>query len=301
MTHYSRCLFRYFIQICFLGSMSLFVACAPKPTKMYESKEGYSALIQQKTRKPIKVTDETVVIDARTRFDFTMAHYPGSEHMLWESFSQSGGRYPGRLQEDLESARKRLQLKGLHPSKPVVIIGYGNQGKGEAGRLAWTLFYLGFDDVQVVGEKLLKPSSNVINSKGTVNAKPWTLSTRPQLIASKKDVLEAVTKGQAGPNKVYLFDVRSKVEYFKKEGLGRPYAMPDLGAIHVEWKEFFDSNGRPNVQIKKQLRALGIQDQSRIIVLSDNGVRSGAVNAALLSLGFTNSSNFVDGLKSLKE
>lgn len=280
---------------------SVGVGCAPKPTKVYESKQGFSRLIQEKTRQPLKVTEETVVVDARTRFDFTMAHYPGSSHLLWESFAQTKGRFPGRLIEDLESARKRLQIKGLHPKKPIVIIGYGNKGKGEAGRLAWTLFYLGFEDVQIVGDMVLRPSSNIVNSKPEPNAKPWKLKTRPQLISSKKQVLEAVTQKQAGPRKVFLFDVRSKDEYFSKEGLGKPYTLPDLGAIHVEWKEFFREDGRPNVRMKKQLRGLGIKDDSRIIVLSNQGVRSAAATAALVSLGYKNASNFVDGLSSLKK
>ncbi len=276
-------------------------ACVQKPTKIYESKSGFSQKIQQKTRKPLKVTEETVVVDARSRFDFTMAHYPGSSHLLWESFSQAKGRFPGRLVEDLESARKRLQIKGLHPEKPVIIVGYGIDGKGEAGRLAWTLLYLGFDDVQVVGDNLLKPSSNIVNSKPTPNAPFWLLRTRPQLIAKKKQVLEAVTKQLAGPRKVFLFDVRSKEEYFKKEGLGKPYALPDLGAIHVEWKEFYNRQGRPRLTIRKQLKGLGISNDSRIIVLSNRGIRSAAVTAALISLGYKNVSNFADGLESFKK
>lgn len=283
-----------------VGAM-LLASCAQAPTKVYESKEGFSRWIQEKTQMPLRVTEETIVVDARSRFDYTMAHYPGSSHLMWESFSQTKGLYPGRLIEDLEEARKRLEIKGLHPKKPIVIVGYGLNGQGEAGRLAWTLFYLGFDDVQIVGDRVLKASSNIVNSKPSPNAKPWTLKTRPQLISSKKQVLEAVTKRQTGPRKVFLFDVRSKDEYFKKEGVGKPYTLPDLGAIHVEWKEFFNKEGRPSLKIKNQLRGLGIGNDSRIIVLSNNGVRSAAATAALVSLGYKKASNFVDGLESLKK
>ena len=135
----------------FLSLLGLSISCSQKPTKVYQSKQGFSRLIQEKAKKPIKITANTIVIDARSRFDYTMAHYPDAEHLLWESFSQSGGRYPGRIQEDLEAARQRLQLKGLTPERPIVVVGYGTKGKGEAGRLAWTLLYFGFEDVQIVG------------------------------------------------------------------------------------------------------------------------------------------------------
>ncbi|MCB0408247.1 MAG: hypothetical protein KDD34_08590, partial [Bdellovibrionales bacterium] len=78
------------------------------------------------------------------------------------------------------------------------------------------------------------------------------------------------------------------------------YSIPDLGAVHIEWKEFFDKQGRPQLDIKNQLKAIGISENNTIIVLSNHGVRSAAVNAALISMGFYKSKTFVDGLESLR-
>ncbi|MCB0407474.1 MAG: hypothetical protein KDD34_04660, partial [Bdellovibrionales bacterium] len=78
------------------------VGCSLSPTKVYETKEGFSTVLQAKTKKPIRITDETAIVDARTRFDYTMSHHPKAVNLRWESFAQTKSQFPGRFIDDLE-------------------------------------------------------------------------------------------------------------------------------------------------------------------------------------------------------
>lgn len=280
--------------------LGLLVGCSLQPTKVYESRAGFTKVLESKSKQPIRLTDKTQVIDARTRFDFTMAHFPGAVHLRWESFSETKGRFPGRIKKDKASLLKKLQLKGLRPEKPTVVIGYGKKGEGESGRLGWTLVHLGFQDVQVISDSVLGLSSNVVQSKPQKNTKSWPPRFNKSLIAQRSEVLKAVAS-KKGRQKTFLIDVRSNDEYFKKKGFGQGYASLDLGAIHIHWTEFFTNRGRPNRGLSKKLRGIGITPQSRIILLSNKGVRSAAANLSLLSLGFKNSATYVDGLRGLNQ
>jgi thiosulfate/3-mercaptopyruvate sulfurtransferase len=117
--------------------------CAQKPTKVVINKAKPKNYLVENAKKPVKVTDSTIVIDARKRFDYQMAHYPGSIHLRWESFVNPRARHPGRLIEETDKLIQRLALRGIDPSKPVIVVGEGRNGDASAGRLAWTLFYLG--------------------------------------------------------------------------------------------------------------------------------------------------------------
>jgi thiosulfate/3-mercaptopyruvate sulfurtransferase len=278
----------------------LFAGCSLTPTKVYDSKQGFSRILQDKTRQPILIQDTTVVVDARSSFDFTMAHYPGSANLQWDDFTQKKSGFPGRIVTDLEQIKERLRVNGLHPNRPIVVVGYGSKGRGEAGRMAWMLLYLGYEDVQVVGESALGLTSNQSNPPPVLNEKDWPVNVRASMVATKEEVKAAVTSTAMGADKIYLIDVRSKAEYFAKRGVGQGYTSPDVGAIHIEWTEFFTSDGRPNLKIKQELQGIGINESNRVIVLSNQGLRSGAVSYALVTMGYFKTGNFVDGLPNLK-
>lgn len=287
----------------FLLIMALLVAsCSLAPTKVYESRGGFSQILQDKAARPIQIQDNTVVVDARSSFDFTMAHYPDAIALRWDEFTQKSSGFPGRLITDLELIKERLRVSGLHPEKPVVVVGYGVKapGDGEAARVAWMLLYLGFQDVQIVGESVLQMTSNVVRTPPKANAADWAVQPKGSMLAQKEEVKNAVLKPQTGANKVHLIDVRSKTEYFEKRGIGQGYSLPDMGAIHIEWREFLTAEGRPNLAIKNELNGIGISKDSRIVVISNQGLRSTAVAYLLTAMGFTNVATFSDGLISLK-
>lgn len=278
------------------------VGCALKlkPTKAKIVQATPKNFLVENAKKPVKVTDQTRVVDGRKRFDFQMAHYPGAIHLRWESFVNPRARFPGRLLEETDKLIQRLSLKGIHPDQPVIVVGEGRQGDASAGRLAWTLFYLGISNIQVVGSSSLGLSSNIQQDIQLENVKPWKLPGNGSMIATKKDVLAAVTSKPVGNKRsAVVLDVRTEAEYFKKKGFGSKYALPDLGAMNIEWKEFYTQEGRPSLQLRNRLSALGITTKMKIIVISNKGVRSAAAHFALAAMGYEDVQNFIDGYKGL--
>jgi thiosulfate/3-mercaptopyruvate sulfurtransferase len=63
---------------------------------------------------------------------------------------------------------------------------------------------------------------------------------------------------------------------------------------YLEWKEFFGPKGLPQKSVQAHLETLGITKDSKVIVISNHGVRSGAVTYALQYLGY-NARNFAGG------
>ena len=123
------------------------------------------------------------------------------------------------------------------------------------------------------------------------NVERWKPEVNAQLMADVKEVLEnAVGKKE---KTLHVIDVRSPSEYFERDQL-------ELRGINIEWKEFFNSKGRPNISIKKRLQNIGIGPNDRIVVMSNEGLRSGAVTYALTMMGFQNVGNLAAGWKALK-
>ncbi len=277
------------------------VACQSPPTKIKETRVVDLKALMAKVKSPLRIEDASVIIDARSDFEYTMAHIPGSISVKWDEFVQPRSKYKGELLEDLEGIAKRLALKGIEPQSSVVVLGQGKQGTGEEGRLAWMLYYLGVQDVQFADIAAFSGKFSNIIPPETKNAKEWTPNPNQSLIADRDEILKAATeKITEGRRTAYIIDVRRREEYFKTQNQGAQYATPDIRAIHIDWREFLDDRGRPNSEMFTKLKSIGIRPSDRIIVISNSGLRSGAVTMALLSIGFPRAANFIRGYPGLR-
>lgn len=274
------------------------VGCQTEPTKIYRSdRPDFQAQLDSLSR-PIQITAETRLVDARSVLDTGLSKVRGSVPLRWEDFTQTTIRGKGSLQNDLDNIARRLALKGLNPEIPVVVFGDGVEGQGDEGRIAWMLMYLGFKDVQTVKVDALKVGRSRGDEPPVQNEKYWSPNIRISLVAEAKEVMgHALGKK---PRTIHLIDVRSPKEYFARDKKTENYLDPDLRAVNIFWKEFFTKEGRPNLAIRNQLESVGIKKSDRIVVLSEQGLRSGAVTYALTMMGFTNVGNFSAGWKSLK-
>ena len=222
-------------------------------------------------------------------------------NLNWEDFSDRNGRFKGRLKQDLNDEARRLALLGISPESDVVVVGYGAQGEGGEGRMAWTLASMGVRKVQFVDFAYFKklPLSNKIEPPRK-NVPFWEVKTSHPLSASKEELLSVITAAAEGGTRTRILDVRSEREYFAKQGLGMGYSQPDIQAVHIPWTEFLTNHGRPNLQLVDQLSGIGIKPSDRLILISNQGVRSATATMALLAMGFTNSVNFAGGYQELK-
>ena len=89
-----------------------------------------------------------------------------------------------------------------------------------------------------------------------------------------------------------IIDCRAAKDYFSGAGVS---FSPQVRVVNIQWSEFIDDTGRPDPAISNKLSKIQITPDSRIIVLSDNGLESGAVVMSLRQLGFSFSGHLAGG------
>jgi 3-mercaptopyruvate sulfurtransferase SseA len=284
--------------ICLIMAGVLLTGCQMKPTRVIETRHReYQALVD-KTRRPLRIEDDTIVLDARSAFDYGLNRVNGAVHFPWENLAENAST--SELLRDPRKAALRLSLLGLEPAKPVVIVGYGpSRGSGEEGRLAWNLLYLGFQDVQVVSVDSLRNLWTRIPTPQRQNVPAWEPNPRPELLVDKMEFERwgKDPKGRASA-RVFLLDVRSEREYFNRDKKGS--STPDWGALNVEWSQFYDRDGRPEPMVRKRLEGLGVRLDDRVIVVCNRGVRSAAAAYALMALGYRRVQIFNEGWNAIR-
>jgi thiosulfate/3-mercaptopyruvate sulfurtransferase len=285
-------------------------ACASKPTRVRENPTRKAEAIGG-LGKPIQINLETVVIDARPSFEYSVAHIPASISMQWSDFTEPEPAQRGILQKDLFAATRRLARAGIGPGHNVVVVGRGVQGEGEEGRIAWMLRYMGLTNVQFVQLDALKAKvTNVQNETPLKEIPMWKPEPVESLNATRAELLFAINKrGVDQPvafpdtkmgSVIYrIIDVRSSKAYLGKEGIGSRRRIPNMDGINIPWREFFDTSLRPLPEMAQRLKEVGIQPSHRIIVVDEDGISSAAVTVALRMLGFTKAGNYSGGLNDL--
>jgi len=268
------------------------VGCQVAPTKVstQRARPEFEQIIA-KTEKPLALSELAVVLDVRSQFDFGLNHVLNSYHFPWSNLAEQEAS--GQLLRDPSRAVLRLALIGVTPTTPIVIVGYGQAGKGEEGRLAWNLLHLGFRDVQTAAIETFRSQMTQNPSPVAQNVPTWKPSPVEEMQIGKSEFL-TLAKDPKGriENKIHILDVRSPQEYLKSK-------HPDFQALNIEWRQFYTAKGRPNLAFKAKLAALNILPSHRVVIVSDRGVRSAAASYALLAMGFDRVQSFTSGFNSL--
>lgn len=309
------------------AAVVLTTGCQTKPTVARETVArtfgGGPALLG-----PIALTEEVVVVDARSAFDYSMARIPRSVAINWPDYSEAEPNKRGWPQKDLFAATRRLARLGIAPDSKVVVLGAGLDGQGEEGRVAWLLAYLGIDNVRFgrfgsvktrLTTEALPESAKPLGSasrdelptqppEAVTVAKPiWKPQTVNSLIVTTAEMKGVINNHATekpwnfagGKNKLYrIIDVRPEGEYLGKSSF-RSKSIPNLNAINVPWKEFFDADFRPVPETIQKLAAIQVTPQHRIIVIDNDGVASAAVTMALRAFGYNDAGVYAGGYNDL--
>ena len=267
-----------------------FLGCQNVPTRVSERQTRPFEAVVDKSHRPIAMTDATVILDVRSAFDFGLNHIENSLRLRWEDLSDHPAT--GDVTQDLHRAATRLGLAGLTPKTPTLIVSPGGDARIEAGRLAWTLLYLGFEDVQTASLTTLKKYATQKVSAPPQNAPSWEAGKRRELqVLPEEFAAMALDPRTRLERKIWILDVRSEAEYLGKSAP----AVPNIGTMNMPWSEFYDAEGRPSRKINKRLKDLGINQTDRVWLISQKGVRSGAATYALIASGFTQAHNVLEG------
>jgi thiosulfate/3-mercaptopyruvate sulfurtransferase len=313
------------VSVVALLSLLVFAGCQSKPTVVRETVSrsfgGSQALLG-----PIVVDESVVVVDARSSFDYSMARIPRSVSMNWADYSETEPNLRGWPQKDAFAGTRRLARLGIAPDSKVVVLGYGAEGQGEEGRIAWMLAYWGVANVRfgrfgsvkarVTTEALPEAAKSSFDDGRSMQppekpttAKPiWKPAIVNSLIASREEIQGAIESSAnvkpwsfgGGKPKLYrIIDVRSEAEYLGKKGGFRAKAIPNIEALNAPWKEFFTADFRPLAETAQRLASVGILPQHRVIVIDNDGVASAAVTMALRAFGYADAACFAGGYNDL--
>lgn len=315
---------------------SLAIGCTTRPTRVTESvarnRTEMGGLLET-----VKLTPDTVVFDARTRFDFSMARVPRSISVDWKDYSEREPNQSGWPQADLFAITRKLARMGVQKSTPVVVVGLGKHGRGEEGQFAWLLSYLGVDNVQMIRfdslkgvhltteappEELQRKSSDrLLDQDGSGGAlqpqEPaaqsvpmWKPDLDDSLIVRREELNQSIEANAAYKQFAYkkrqplvyrYIDVRSAHEYLIGSSARTSGAIPPFDAINIPWQQFFLDDLRVDSGIGKKIRDIQILPTQRIVVLDEEGISAKAVCMALRALGFKWAGAYAGGYQDFKQ
>ncbi len=291
--------------------MTFLLACQQKPTQMITQKK----VMPKETSVSSLISDETVILDVRNPFEYSANRIPSSINAQWSDFTSSSPETRGVLQSDLFAVARRLALWGIDPQTPVLVVGKGLDGKGEEGRVAWMLTHLGVKKVNIArydlfrgrvvsleeNEPLPKNKETWMPSDAGLSELKWPdfvdklvphrynfKFLKPYLVDGK----EGNRVGRFLNSTLRFVDVRSPAEF---QRFNLQQLDPKFQLTHIEWKRFFLPNGTVRPETFNDLQKMGWGDEDEIILISEDGLSSGAVTFALHQLGFTRAQNFSGG------
>ncbi|MCC6278644.1 MAG: hypothetical protein IT289_12080 [Oligoflexia bacterium] len=244
-----------------------------------------------KREKPVVTA---AILDARPSFEYAMAHPRGAGHIRVEDYNQTEAPHLGALDPDFNLLASKLRALGVHPDRTITVVGRGKDGRGEEGRVAWMLKFLGVSKVKIINIQEVKKKTS--GQKENIETAPiWKPEVKSSLRITTKELQALLTQKRAD---YVLIDVRSRDEYDGKgeDAVARMGRLP--GAINIPWTEFVSAQGVPvnKDEARHLLTSRGADLSKRLIFYCASGLRAAyATNAALEA--DLDATNYDGGLK----
>lgn len=206
------------------------------------------------------------------REDYDKNHIPGAVFAdILSEFSDPDGPYNFAVIEHDEFTEKMENL-GLSDDSFAVIYDRGAQvdvnfeASDWASRLAWQLKFEGFDNVAILDggyNKWIKENRPVTGETSTTDKGSLNITRRPELFASKEDVLNAIDD-----DNVVILDSLSKANY---DGDTETYARPGhiKGAVNVFFGDLADSETGEvydDEKLKQRFEEVGALDKDKKVI-----------------------------------
>lgn len=228
-------------------------------------------------------------VDVRSRNAYDAGHIPGAVSVdvnEWKSASLvDGGLY------DAAAWSERVGKLGITRDTNVVVYG---DNPTNATRIWWTLKYLGVRHVGILNggwEAWEDAAATVSTDEPVVAAVDFQPEFQPDRLAEMDEV-----RSHLGDDSVTIIDTRSDQEFTGSGGPGpRRGHLP--GAVHQEWKQFVDEEGRfkSTDEITSLLAGAGLKAESTNITHCQTGGRA-SLNAFVMELaGYGPAKNYYCG------
>lgn len=268
-------------------------------TKVYERNKIPKWQIDQiqTLNTDFKIDENTVFIDTRKAFSYSLSHIESAININHEDFQQKREHLNGMLDDRFYFHARRLSRYGIDIDTPVLVLGNGSAGHAEEAWLAWYFSYLGIKNVGFSLESLVKAKRNSDLPPPVDSKRPWKPQFQSNLRMDQKGLAKIIKLNKKEKSGYLVIDVLTDKEFYS--GKSELWSKYDLKFIHIPWTEFFDDQFKPNKDIFTKLVSVGFHPSKKIIVVSNKGQRSAAVTMALQKLGFVESANFHPGYEYL--
>ncbi len=230
------------------------------------------------------------ILDAREADDYEAGHIPGAAHTPWHAFVD--GEKTGLLSVDLAKLGTRLRAAGVRQDQPVLVYGHWEEDWGEEGRVFWMLEYLGHRDVHILEggfQRWTAQGGAVTRAPSTPAPGDFTPSPRPEVRATADQLQTALSDGR-----LVVLDIREREEFDGATPYGEARGGHIPQAVHMRWRDVFTLEGtlRPPAELRQRFEALGVREESLVVVYCTGGIRSGFVYAVLRALGYAHPANY---------
>ncbi len=229
-----------------------------------------------------EIRDNSVrVIDVRKEEEYKKSHIPNAVSLPLANL----------LSDDSpDRAIKIFQTLGIDDETPVVV--YDDTFGALASRIAWTLEYLGHNDVSLLDVTYGQWKSLGLENDDkipSINSKNHSLTIKPEILATA-DYLETSKEKKS----VVLLDNRERLNFLEQH-------IP--GAINIPYRTLASPEKilRPKDEMKRLFENRGITSDSEIITYCGSvGTLSGLAFYALKSINMSNVKLYVRSFKEWK-
>ncbi len=277
------------IKLCLmLSSFFMLMGYGPVIAGPEHLKKG---LLMETQQLKSSLNSNLVILDTRSSWRFFLGHIPGAlnlEH--WSHFTVTVNGVKGLLNESKPFILKELKALGIDHSKTIVIYGDSKDKWRTDGRFFWMLERFGFKNVALLNggwDQWIEDGGPVERGKSNTpkasNLKLEDIHFDDSTVADQQWIQTRLKS----PSLV-LIDNRELKEFQGDTPFGSPRGGRIPSAIHIDWRDFFDSRGKMKSEhiLLNLLKGHNISKDKEIVVYCTGGVRSAMAYFVLRLLGF---------------
>jgi len=235
--------------------------------------------------------NERVIIDSRPSWKYLLGHIPGAINLSdWKEFTVKSDGVPGQINPDKKFIVQKLRTLGIASQKTIVIYGDLLDKWRIDGRFFWMFEFYGFKRVALlkggypIWEKAGFPKERGFGATPRISALETSdINFNPDVLADQNWIASRL-----GSQRIALIDNREEHEFDGSTPYGSSRGGHIPGALHIDWREFFNPDGRlkPRKTLSTLLKSKGIQPTQEIVVYCTGGVRSAMAYFVFRHLGF---------------
>jgi len=220
-----------------------------------------------------------------------LGHVPDAINLRdWREFTLQSQPVPGQINQDKEFIAQQLRALGIDHQKTLVIYGDLSDKWRSDGRFFWMFEFYGFKKVTLLKGGFQGWELAGFAKERGFGSNPKASALKSSDIHFNREVMadQAWIASRLGTTKITLIDNREKHEFDGATPYGSARGGHIPGALHIDWREFFKSDGtlKPRETLADLLQSKGIPSDREIVVYCTGGVRSAMAYFVFRYLGY---------------